>query len=194
LDKKATIRAFQQQNERVIQRFYHAHRPKFTNWLKGRFQIVAEDDCLEIYQRSFTVLYLNIKRGKLNELEATLETYLFGIGKMILKEWWREKKIDQQFSDMDDKDIAANEKEPDLNDLVLFGNDSNNPLDPALSERLVNGLNELGEPCRTILKLYYWERNSMEAIANKTGYKNEQGAKKKKYLCLVKLREIMKRP
>lgn len=193
MDKKATIIAFQQQDERTIQRFYHAQRPKFINWLKGRYRIGEENDCLEIYQRSFTVLYLNIKKGKLDQLEANLETYLFGIGKMIVKEWWREKKIEQQFSDMDEKEISDEQKEPNLSELALFTGGSNGSVDEAMSAQLLRALDELGEPCKTILQLFYWERNSMEAIARKTGYKNGKGAKKKKYLCLVKLRELMQK-
>jgi len=184
LDKKTTILSIQNQDERVVQEVYYSFKAKFENWLKGRYKIHSREDCDEIYQRSFTVLFFNIKRGKLNDLEASLETYLFGVGKLVVLEWWRERKGSEI-----DLDLDSNEG---LGQLELFSKyfEANN-LDEKLQLKLLKGLETLGEPCKTILKLYYWERNSMEAIALKTGYKNEQGAKKKKYLCLSKLRELM---
>lgn len=184
MDKKTTILSIRNQDERTVQHVYNSFRPKFENWLKGRYKIHNQEDCGEIYQRSFTVLFFNIKRGKLNDLEASLETYLFGIGKLVVLEWWRERKGKEIELDTDSTE--------GMDQLELFSQYFEaNKLDDRLQTKLLNGLESLGEPCKTILKLYYWERNSMEAIALKTGYKNEQGAKKKKYLCLNKLRELM---
>lgn len=186
MDKKATISAIKNQDERIVQSVYKNFKPKFENWLKGRYKIGNPEDCSEIYQRSFTVLYFNIKKGKLNDLEASLETYLFGIGKMVLKEWWRENNNQQANLTL--------EAEEGLEHVDLFTTlFEEDRVDDGLRRRLLKALNTLGEPCQTILKLFYWERNSMEAIAQKTGYKNEQGAKKKKYLCLNKLKELMKK-
>lgn len=184
MDKKATILSIQNQDERVVQLVYKSFKPKFENWLKGRYKIHDREDCSEIYQRSFTVLFFNVKRGKLNDLEASLETYLFGIGKLVVLEWWRERKGNQVQLDTDSPE--------GLDQLELFSQHfESNQVDQDLQIKLLKGLEQLGELCKTILTLYYWERNSMEAIALKTGYKNEQGAKKKKYLCLSKLRELM---
>lgn len=181
MDKESTIRAFKDQDERIIQTLYHSYKPKFENWLKGRYKMGNEEETGEIYQRSFTILYFNVKRGKLDDLEANIETYLYGIGKLVIKEWWREKSAFNTTSE----EIFS--QDPDLF-LDALGE---NRIDYDLQQRLTKALNMLGEPCQTILKLFYWERNSMEAIAQKTGYKNQLGAKKKKYLCLTKLKELM---
>lgn len=185
MDKHTTILSFKNQDERVIQSIYQQFKPRFSNWLKGRYQIGNPEDCDEIYQRSFTILYFNIKRDKLNDVQASIETYLYGIGKMVIKEWWREKSVEN-------RSVSLEDDEP-LKDIDLFTSalSSKSPIADDLRQKLLNALNKLGEPCRTILTLFYWERNSMEAIAKKTGYKNELGAKKKKYLCLVKLKELM---
>lgn len=184
MDKKATIQSIQNQDERVVQRIYSEFKPKFVNWLKGKYKIGEQDACSEIYQRSFTVLFFNIKRGKLDNLEASIETYLFGIGKMIVREWWREREHDNKSLDLNDND--------DLAQVDLLSNAFNgNEIDDDRRRKLAKAIQAMGEPCKTILTLFYWERNSMEAIAAKTGYKNEQGAKKKKYLCLEKLKKQM---
>lgn len=184
MDKRTTIELVKNQDERTIQEIYRAFKPKFVNWLKGRYNIGNEEDYNEIYQRSFTVLFFNIKKGKLNDLTASIETYLFGIGKMVLKEWWREQTSKADFE--------AIETEKEFEQMELFSEVFKPAaIDERLQLRLAGGLKKLGEPCATIIKLFYWERNSMEAIANKLGYKNELGAKKKKYLCLNKLKELM---
>lgn len=184
MDKKSTIQAFKTQDERLIQTLYHAYKPKFENWLKGQYKVGNKEDTAEIFQRSFTVLYFNVKRGKLDNLEASIETYLFGIGKMVMKEWWREQSVLK--NNTSEESLS---QEPDLFLSAL----SEDQIDHDLQERLTRSLHDLGDPCKTILKLFYWERNSMEAIAQKTGYKNELSAKKKKYLCLTKLKELMRR-
>jgi DNA-directed RNA polymerase specialized sigma24 family protein len=184
LNKTATIQSIQNQDERVIQRIYGEFKPKFENWLKGKYKIGEEEACSEIYQRSFTVLFFNAKRGKLDNLDASIETYLFGIGKMIVKEWWRERGQENKTVDIEDRE--------ELEQVDLMNNSFNgNEIDDDRKRKLAHAINNMGDPCKTILTLFYWERNSMEAIANKTGYKNEQGAKKKKYLCLKKLKELM---
>ncbi|NOQ72140.1 MAG: hypothetical protein GQ574_09070 [Crocinitomix sp.] len=152
------------------------------NWLKGKYKIGEPEACNEIYQRSFTVLFFNIKRGKLDNLEASLETYLFGIGKMIVREWWRERSKDKNTLDIEENN--------ELGQIDLLANAfKGNEIDDDRRRKLGLAVQAMGDPCKSILTLFYWERNSMEAIAAKTGYKNEQGAKKKKYLCLEKLRK-----
>lgn len=184
MDKKATISSVKNQDERVIQRIYKEFKPKFENWLKGRYKIADTEAAAEIYQRSFTVLFFKIKRGQLNDLEASLETYLFGVGKMVLLEWWREQGNRKELVNPEtDLEIGSIESFS-----TLFEGDA---VADDLRRKLAKHIEEMGDPCKTILKLFYWERNSMEAIALKTGYKNEQGAKKKKYLCLKKLKELM---
>jgi RNA polymerase sigma factor (sigma-70 family) len=182
---KATIAAIKEDNERVIHELYNSSQAKFVNWIKGKYKIAPQEACLEIYQRSFTVLYFNVKKGKLNDLDASIETYLFGIGKMVVREWWREASKY--------KEDDLNEAMEDLSKIDLFGDALNQKSDKfELTEQLAKGMNEIGEPCKTVLQLFYWEQNSMEAIAIKLNYKNEQVAKKKKYLCLQKLKEIMR--
>lgn len=183
MENKKTIAAFLNKDERLIESMYRDLKPKFQNWLKGRYRISASEELSEIYQRSFTILYFNVKKGKLNQLEASVETYLFGIGKMVVKEWWREK------SKMVDKEA---ETTTDLEAVDLFYDTfSKDEVNSELKQKLQRALHNLGEPCKSIITLFYWDRNSMEAIAVKMGYKNEQGAKKKKYLCLKKLTELM---
>jgi DNA-directed RNA polymerase specialized sigma subunit len=51
---------------------------------------------------------------------------------------------------------------------------------------------ELGEPCRKLLMLFYYENLSMKEILTYLPYENEQVVRNKKYKCLQQLTEIMK--
>lgn len=184
LENATIIDFFKQENEREIRRYYEGIRPKFMNWLKSNYAITDEADARDIYQRSFTVLYTNAKKGKLDSVEATVETYLFGVGKFIVQEWNRKRNGNLY--------VLPEASEPNEKEIINFSNVFEQvKLDDSLVQKMQKALKTLGGPCEQIIKLYYWENNSMEAIARKTGYKNEHVAKKKKYACLQKLKKIM---
>jgi hypothetical protein len=50
-------------------------------------------------------------------------------------------------------------------------------------------LESLGEPCRSILKDFYLNSQSMENITEKFGYTNADNAKNQKYKCLKRLKK-----
>ena len=50
---------------------------------------------------------------------------------------------------------------------------------------------ELGETCRKILLLFYYENRSMKEILDATEYENEQVVRNKKYKCLKQLEQMI---
>ena len=54
--------------------------------------------------------------------------------------------------------------------------------------RLVQNMNE---PCRSILWAYYWEGKSMSEIANENGYTGKDVAKSQKSRCMTKVKTAM---
>ena len=61
-----------------------------------------------------------------------------------------------------------------------------------MNTRLMEVLAVLGESCKNILVLYYYENRSMKEILASSGYENEQVVRNKKYKCLKKLEELIK--
>ena len=51
-------------------------------------------------------------------------------------------------------------------------------------------INNLGEPCKSLLEAYYLQKQSMQAIAANFGYTNADNAKNQKYKCLMRLKKI----
>jgi RNA polymerase sigma factor (sigma-70 family) len=56
---------------------------------------------------------------------------------------------------------------------------------------LIRLVDELGESCRTILLLFYYENRPMREIVAATNYENEQVVRNKKYKCLKQLEEMV---
>jgi DNA-directed RNA polymerase specialized sigma24 family protein len=55
---------------------------------------------------------------------------------------------------------------------------------------MAQALNQLGEPCRTLLEDYYFQDLSMQLITEKFGYTNADNAKNQKYKCLMRLKKL----
>jgi RNA polymerase sigma factor (sigma-70 family) len=83
-----------------------------------------------------------------------------------------------------------------------FGHETSATDDPSPLEELMDSeqtqcikaaLDRLGEPCRTLLVLFYWEEASMEDIADRLGLANAATAKSKKYQCKEQLKRLIDR-
>ena len=64
-------------------------------------------------------------------------------------------------------------------------------IDDERAEAVRSALETLGEPCRTLLLLFYWEELSMEDIARRLGFANAATAKSKKYQCKKSLKDLL---
>lgn len=176
--KEQLLARIRQGDDRVLNKLYNDYRGRFLGWAMGRYQC-NEDTAAEVYQKAFTILYFNIKNRKVTALTSSLETYLFGIGKNVFRERYKDKfnqmqSIDERF-DLKEVDMTIIEKHQKVHQRAA--------IDDLLSQ--------LGEPCKSILLLYYYKKFSMESIAREVGYKNELVAKKKKYQCLKGLRKMV---
>ena len=55
-----------------------------------------------------------------------------------------------------------------------------------------NMLHNMGDPCKSILQLYYYKRFSMTEVCTQMGYKNSDTVKNQKYKCLKRLQKLLK--
>lgn len=54
-------------------------------------------------------------------------------------------------------------------------------------------LHQLGDPCKSLLTMYYFNRFSMAEIAERLDYASADVAKNKKSLCMKKLKALFKK-
>jgi RNA polymerase sigma factor (sigma-70 family) len=130
-------------------------------------------------QEALVILWERVRDGRF-QYTARLSTFVVGTVKNL---WLRRlARGRREFPSDGAVDTAA---DPD-----------DSPLD-ALIERertgaVRNALHRIGEPCRTILLLFYWEQASMEEIASRLGFANAETAKARKYQCKKSLQQILR--
>lgn len=159
-----------------ITRVYDAYRADFIRFA-NRYA-VASEDVLDVYQDAIIVLFEHARLGKLEGLKSSVKTYLFGVGKyMLLKRL--KKSGTQPFTD---------DRILDMPDEVY---------DETLHQERVGaiqlGLAHLGEQCRKILRLFYYEGKSLDEIQAMMGYTNKDVLKSQKSRCLKQLKDLTKR-
>lgn len=138
-----------------------------------------EADAEDIFQDAITVLYKKIKEGKPLEFDSLgkICAYLYSISKNI----WLKR-------------LKKNKREVITND-VPEGLD--NEIDRIYSqyrkEYIIQILfYQMGEKCKEILSMHYYDNFSFEAITETLGYENPKTVHVTKARCLEKLREIVK--
>ncbi len=136
-----------------------------------------EDDAKDVYQEAIIVLYEKVKAGNF-ELNSKLKTFIYSVCRRLwLKKLTQRSRFTGNLNDYEDHftvdlDIEVHEeKEIQLN-------------------KMEGTLNELGEPCKTIIEDFYINHMGMQEICEKFGYTNADNAKTQKYKCLQRLKKL----
>jgi RNA polymerase sigma factor (sigma-70 family) len=167
---------------KVLEKLYDEIRQPFLVWASQLYQCET-DDAVEIYQKAYTILYMNVRKGKLTSLTSSVKTYLFSIGKNLFREKFRNKH--NRLVNIDDISNTTNfDAEVDANVLESYENTHQKELVRKL-------LAEIGNPCSTLLELMFIKGYSAEAVVREMNYSDERVVRKRKSLCLKKMREMV---
>ncbi|MFN6038635.1 MAG: RNA polymerase sigma factor [Bacteroidota bacterium] len=140
----------------------------------------SEDDAKDIYQESVLILYKAAKKEDFR-LNCQLQTFIVSIAKRLwlkhLRASGRLVKLERNSGNIPDEDIASaieayEQRQEEIESMTI-------------------GLNQLGEPCKTLITDFYYKKLDMEEIAEKFGYTNSDNAKNQKYKCLQRLKKIV---
>lgn len=160
----------------VLSTIYEDYREEFFLWLNKYFGCTS-DEAKDVYQNAIMVFYENIISGKLNEMTSSVKTYLFAIGKYKMME---QKKRSYKFT--------GEEQIPNLKrDEVSLEELNQKEEDLQMVEKC---LQLLGDPCRKLLELYYYQKLSMAEITTFMEYKNVDTTKNLKYKCIKRLQRL----
>ncbi len=164
-------------DEQPVTEIYRAYRNDFIYWAVRNYGI-TEEIARDVYQMAVVIFYENIRSGKLTHLQSSAKTYLFGIGKnKIMEELASQRKAQKLQENFRYEPLPADSPE-DKEELFKI---------------LEVALNELGEPCRTVLDMYYYKNYGIDQIAEALNYKGNDSAKTQKYKCLTRLKKIFAR-
>jgi len=184
LEKKDNqiLDAIRKGDPKTLERLYDENRQPFLVWASQLYQCDGED-AVEIYQKAYTILYMNVRNGKLTNLTSSVKTYLFSIGKNLFREKFRDKH--NRLVNLDDvSNSSAFNDQVDANILANYQNTHQKELVKHL-------LNEIGNPCKKLLELMFIRGYSAEAVVREMEYSDERVVRKRKSLCLKKLREMV---
>jgi RNA polymerase sigma factor (sigma-70 family) len=175
MDQKEVIARIKAGHEEDLEEIYRKYRKEFLTWITRSYHC-SEEDGKDIFQATIVIFFESIVTGKLTALTSSIKTYLFAIGKNKIQELNRSQNKEVMIE-------MVNENEHFY--LPKDGEDGDENL-----KKIEKCLQELGDPCKTILELYYYQKLSVTQITEKLNYKNTDTSKNLKYKCLQRLKKI----
>lgn len=134
----------------------------------------------DIFQETVVAFIDLVKKGKFRG-DSSIKTFLVAVARNIwLNELKKKKSGDQRAKVFEtnrehiENDVLAdiNQREVKAQFLVLMGH--------------------LGQSCKKVLTLYYYENQPFDEITTKMGYENEQVTRNKKYKCMKELSDLIR--
>lgn len=137
----------------------------------------SSDDAKDIFQEAMIVLYEKVRSGTF-ELNCLVKTFIYSVARRL---WLKRLQQQNRYSSAGDSMEEVVAVEQDLEE-----HDQRN----AEFEMMDKAINNLGEPCKSLLEAYYLQKQNMQLIALNFGYTNADNAKNQKYKCLMRLKKI----
>lgn len=155
---------------------YAEHRAAFVKWALQQYK-VREEEAADAFQEAVIVLYRKANGDALSQLNCSLRTYLFAVGRNQLltrmRMLRRQEELDEEFHGIPQELLATNGMDEQEKE--------------ATAKLVRQRLAELKPDDRRVLELYYLEGKDMDAVAEALGLKNRNVAKKKKHFALQRL-------
>ena len=194
---KEIIKGLFDNDSRVINSVYKEFRPKFCSYFRTRYK-KDEDYVVDLFQDSFIAVYDNIQSGKLTEkcLTSSLQTYIISVGKYSLMAKDRkthtfdQESLDHEMNIDEDGNLFATKRiqkglDNMQTDEVYYQEKTD------LEDYVDRMVGSIGHPCAELLTLFYWEKKSMEEIAQKMNFSGADSAKSQKSKCMKKLTPLI---
>lgn len=161
-----------------------------------------DDMIKDIYRENFQPLsrYIIQNRGSLQDAEDIFQEVVVSFIELVQKDKFRGESSIKTFLYSINRYIWLNELKRRGRFLVretLYEKEKGN-MEPDISHHLVDReekatiaalVETLGDTCRKILLLFYYECRSIKEILDTTSYENEQVVRNKKYQCLKQLEQ-----
>lgn len=176
LSDKDFIDGLKSNDDALMNKLYRLHYPMVLHLVVNNSG--TEDEARDIYQEAFIVLYEGVQDNTL-ELTCKIKTYLYSVSRRLwLKRLTFKSRYLPQLQDHEEYIMIDNADE------VANTNEHRFSI-------MEESLQQLGEPCKTILEDFYIHSLSMQQITEKMGYTNPDNAKNQKYKCLSRLKKIV---
>ena len=167
-------------NDPTLKVLYNSYRTSFLEFSK-RYKLL-EDDAIDIYQESFIILRKHAISGNLYEVESSLKTYLFGIGKHLIYKKLKEYSLKTNYN-------PALYKEDDYYEKITLNTENE-----LTEEQIIlrHYFKQLGKSCQDMLTLSFYRGLTNEEISKLGSYESEAVVRSQKSRCLKTLKNLIK--
>ncbi|HEX4876064.1 MAG TPA: sigma-70 family RNA polymerase sigma factor [Chitinophagaceae bacterium] len=174
-DEKALLTGLAASDKKAVETIYRENYNMIQSLIINNNG--SADDARDIFQEAMIVLYEKVRSGSF-ELNCQLKTFLYSVCRRL---WLKRLQQQNRYSDPGDsmEQVVAVEED-------LEAHEQRN----AEFELMEKAINNLGEPCKSLLEAYYLQKQTMQTIAARFGYTNADNAKNQKYKCLTRLKKI----
>ena len=175
------LEGIKMQETGAMEEVYTRNRSEFISWSQKNHRL-NEEQAIDLYQEIITLFFEKVISGSLSDLTSTIKTYLFGMAK---------NKILQSY----DVQSRHGKHEEAVAEHFKFLSESDELLGvyEKAKETTEKMFTSMGEMCRKLLRLFYYDKKSMSEIAEIMGHKNDGVTRTTKKRCLEKVRgEVLK--
>ncbi|MBX9853541.1 MAG: sigma-70 family RNA polymerase sigma factor [Cytophagaceae bacterium] len=161
-------------NEHALSVLYKSHFPMVLNFILNNRG--TEEEAKDIYQEAIIIFYEKVRDGM--QLSCKIKTFIYS----VCRRQWLKRLYEKTRYPL---------KIDDIEEFIEVEEEIKNAEDDEQNFHLMEeSMNQLGEPCRTIIEDFYISHLSMEEISDKFGYTNADNAKNQKYKCLQRLKKL----
>ena len=180
IDHKQVVSAIKQKDSATLKRIYTGNYPKVEALILQNNG--TKEYAKDIYQEAFLAVWQNVKQDKfIPQSETSINGYLY----TIAKNKWMDVLRSKGFK----KTITASQ----LTHFEIKDEENNGIDDDILKDKRLEDVmlafKNLGDACKSLLRMFYFEKLSMNLIAEELKL-DAASTRNKKYRCMQKLREI----
>ena len=171
LTEEELLEALRDHNEQAVSHLYQAYWPMILQMVKTNNGSAVEAQ--DLYQESILDFLEKVWNEKF-VLTCKIGTFIYSICR---NKWLYILKGKHRFVDIHDHIQISDMAQEDTEEVALPDND-----------QILQAIGALGEPCRSLLIGFYYEKATMEQLAAKFNYRSMQVAKQQKYRCKDRLK------
>jgi RNA polymerase sigma factor (sigma-70 family) len=163
--------------DNAIKFIYREHFDSLCRYIENNSG--SRQDAEDVFQEVLVNFIGLVQEDKFRG-DSTVKTFLYS---MTRNTWLNElKKRDRKELREMKYERTKDEQEMDVNHLIA-GREA--------TQQVISLVEQLGEGCKKILLLFYYENLPMKEILEATDYENEQVVRNKKYKCLKQLEQMI---
>ena len=174
-NEKALLQGLARSDRKAVETIYKSHYNMVQSLIINNNG--SADDAKDIFQETMIVLYEKVRAGGF-ELNCQIKTYVYSVSRRLwLKRLQQMNRFAPALQSLEN--TVPVEEEMEQHEKI---NDEFQAMEKAIGS--------LGEPCKSLLEAYYFQKKNMHEIAAGFGYTNADNAKNQKYKCLMRLKKI----